>query len=201
MYMTDGFKGLLQPSIGTDLEKTEVERKAEMLLQIPIEEIQAEVERDREKEKEKQARQMQAALTLAQGGFVHESDHESLMNLNLDGRLVLKDKVLKEGDLEVYHEIDRLKPDDVAYLVNKLDSGMFEELDKIEFDEELDSDPPTRRSYHSNKGGGGDFWEEIETEIKTHDHVIDREVRKENMSAANHPESGMQDVKEAYGKD
>ena len=107
---------------------------------------------------------------MAQGGYVHDSDHENLLNLNLDGRLVLKDLVLKEGDFQVYHEIDRLKPDEVNYLVNRLDETAFEELDKIEF-EDLgeDSDPPSRRSYNSVKQGGGDFWEDIETQIKDHD--------------------------------
>jgi hypothetical protein len=51
-----------------------------------------------------------------------------------------------------------------------LDEVAFEELDKIEF-EDLgeDSDPPSRRSYNSVKAGGGDFWEDIETQIKDHD--------------------------------
>lgn len=53
MYMADNFKGLLPPSDGVNLEKTEVERRAEQLLQIPIEEIEAAKAQERQRELEK----------------------------------------------------------------------------------------------------------------------------------------------------
>ena len=42
-----------------------------------------------------------------------------IFSLELDGRLILKDRALKSNDLDLYHEIDKLKPEAVEYLVRK----------------------------------------------------------------------------------
>jgi len=41
----------------------------------------------------------------------------NVFNLELDARLLLKDKALKNQELDLYYEIDKLKPDVVEYLV------------------------------------------------------------------------------------
>jgi hypothetical protein len=42
----------------------------------------------------------------------------NVFNLELDARLLLKDKALKNQELDLYYEIDKLKPDVVDYLVS-----------------------------------------------------------------------------------
>lgn len=41
------------------------------------------------------------------------------MDFALDGRLILKDRALKSGELDFYNQIDKLRPDAVDYLVAK----------------------------------------------------------------------------------
>lgn len=110
--------------------------------------------------------------------------------MELDGRLILKDRALKSGDTELYNDIDKLNPDAVEYLVRTQDDqerSKLISLNKVlwgitEQESEKDYADSDGRSYAELPNDGGGFWDDIDTRL----HVTQkngRVVTKENMSS------------------
>jgi hypothetical protein len=118
IYMQDQFKGEVKPSGPGDLcEKTELQVRAEELLLYSIDELKA--EESKANKKPRRGGLAQVALGVESSFADSVVDTTGSAEYQLDGRLVLKDKALKEADLDLYHQIDKLKPDAVDYLIRK----------------------------------------------------------------------------------
>ncbi len=172
--------------------------KAEILLSTPLEEVLAEQERVRQQKEERiKIKQMaqkaelnrQNTLVMPSSGgrgFDYKDTEEQEMverqalDFALDGRLILKDRALKNQELDFYNQIDKLRPDTVDYLVRKQEDeerakevklNPIKEINEDSNYLETDSELQDEKVFdHFDQNDGGEFWEDIETKIK---HVPD----------------------------
>lgn len=89
---------------------------------VPIEEADEEDARQKKLAEEKEKSRLFTTLTgFIKGASIHADDISNLLDFELDGRLILKDRALKTQDLALYHQIDKLKPDAIEFLVRQQD--------------------------------------------------------------------------------